>query len=129
MASADQLRKAHERYPQLVTGGDLEGILALYAEDATIEDPIGSELQRGHDAIRAFYAPVLGSTALKQAGPACVAGHESAMPIVALIGPEGQQALDIISVLRFNDDGRIASMRAYWSMDAMRESTPEERAR
>jgi hypothetical protein len=31
-----------------------------------------------------------------------------------LIGPEGKkQALDIISVMAFDDDGKIASMRAF----------------
>jgi len=45
-----------------------------------------------------------------------------------LIGPEQQQALDIISVMQFREDGKITLMRAYWSGDAMRASTPEDRA-
>ena len=47
--------------------------------------------------------------------------------MVVLIGPEGEQkALDIISVMTFNDAGKVASMRAFWSFDAMRPATPED---
>jgi hypothetical protein len=41
MVDARYIRKLCERYPEMVTKGDVEGIVALYADDATIEDPIG----------------------------------------------------------------------------------------
>jgi steroid delta-isomerase len=31
-------------------------LVALFATDATIEDPIGSEVRRGHESIHEFYA-------------------------------------------------------------------------
>jgi steroid delta-isomerase len=111
----------------MVTKGDVDGIVALYADDATIEDPIGSELRRGRAAIRAFYQASAGKVTMKRSGPACVAGNEAACALVVLLGPEGeQQALDIISVMRFDDAGKIASMRAYWSFDAMRPATSDD---
>jgi len=127
MADAQQIRKLFERYPEMVTKGDVEGIVALYADDATIEDPIGSELHRGRDAIRAFYTAAAGTIVMRITGPVRVAGNEAATPMLVLIGPEGQQqVLDIISVMRFDDAGQIASMRAFWSMDALRPATPED---
>ena len=127
MTDAQHIRQVYERYPELVTRGDVEGILALYAEDATIEDPIGSELRRGQDAIRAFYEATAGSVTMKATGPVRVAGREAAAPLVVLMGPEGQQqALDIISVMVFDEDGKIVSMRAFWSYDAMRPATPDD---
>jgi len=64
---------------------------------------------------------------VKCTGPVRVAGSEAAAPMVVLMGPEGeQQALDIISVMTFADDGAITSMRAFWSFDAMRPATPED---
>ena len=66
---------------------------------------------------------------MRRTGPVRVAASEAATPLVVLIGPEGdQQALDIISVLCFGDDGKIVSMRAVWSMDAMRPATPEDQS-
>ena len=124
MVDASHIRQVYDRYPELVSKGDLDAIVALYADDATIEDPIGSDLHRGRDGVRAFYAASVGSVVMKRTGPVRVAGNEAATPLVALIGPEGQQqALDIISVMRFDDDGKVTSMRAYWSMDAMRPAT------
>ncbi len=127
MADANYIRQVYDRYPEMVTKGDVEGIVELYAEDATIEDPIGSELHRGRDAIRAFYKAAAGTVTMKRTGPVRVAGNEAATPLVVLIGPAGkQQVLDIISAMVFGDDGKITSMRAFWSMDAMRPATPED---
>lgn len=129
MADAQHIRQLYERYPELVTKGDVETIVAFYADDATIEDPIGSELHRGREAVRAFYQASAGTIVMKRTGPVRVAGSEAAAPLVVLIGPEGQQqALDIISVMTFDEAGRITSMRAFWSMDAMRPAAAEDLA-
>ena len=129
MADADHIRQIYERYPELVTKGDVDAIVALYTDDATIEDPIGSPLHRGREAIRAFYEASAGAAVMKRTGPVHVAGSEAATPLMVLIGPEGQQqALDIISVMTFDDAGSVTSMRAFWSMDAMRPATPEDLA-
>jgi len=128
MPDANHIRQVYDRYPELVSKGDVDGIVALYAEEATIEDPIGSELHRGTEAIRAFYAAAAGTVEMKRSGPARVAGREAATPLVALIGPEGpdRKALDIISVMVFDEAGKITSMRAYWSIDAMRPATSDD---
>ena len=125
---AEHIRKVYERYPELVSKGDVEGIVEMYAADATIEDPIGSPLHEGTDAIRAFYKAAAGTIAMKQTGPVRVAGLEAATPLVVLIGPEGpdRKALDIISVMVFDEGGKVTSMRAYWSMDAMRDATADD---
>jgi hypothetical protein len=58
-----------------------------------------------------------------------VAGREAAVPMVVLMGPDGpeQRALDVISQMSFDEDGKIAAMRAYWSFDAMRPATDADR--
>ena len=127
MADANHIRQIYDRYPEMVTKGDVEGIVELYSDDATIEDPIGSELHSGRDAIRAFYEAAAGTVTMKRTGPVRVAGNEAATPLRVLIGPEGQQqALDIISAMVFDEKGKITSMRAFWSMDALRPATPED---
>jgi steroid delta-isomerase len=128
MVDAQQIRKLYDRYPEMVTKGDVDGIVALYADDAWIEDPIGSPPHRGIEAVRKFYQAAAGSVTMKRVGPVHVAGREAATPLKVLIGAEGgpKQVLDIISVMAFRDDGKIASMRAFWSFDAMRPATPED---
>jgi steroid delta-isomerase len=127
VSDAQHIRQVYERYPEMVTKGDVDGIVELYAEDATIEDPIGSALLRGREAVRGFYKASAGTITMKQTGPVRVAGSEAAMPLVVLLGPEGEQkALDIISVMTFDEAGKITSMRAFWSFDAMRPATQED---
>jgi steroid delta-isomerase len=126
---ANTIRQIYDRYPEMLTKGDVEGIVALYAADATIEDPIGSEVRRGTDAIRAFYEAAAGTVVMKRSGPPCIAGLEAATPLIILMGPEGQRnALPVISAMVFTEDGKIVSMRAYWSFDDMRPATPEDEA-
>lgn len=127
MADAAFIRQLYERYPDMVTKGDVDGIVDLYADDAWIEDPIGSEPRRGLQAIRDFYQASAGTIVMKRTGPVRVAGSEAATPLVVLMGPEGdRKALDIISVVKFREDGKIESMRAFWSFDAMRPATPAD---
>jgi len=124
MPDPDQIRAVYDRYPELFCKGDLDGIVSLYAEDATIEDPIGSPVHAGHAAIRAFYATSAGSVELKRKGPVCVAGDEAATLLVILMGSGAERkALDIVSTMRFREDGLIQSMRAYWSFDSLRPAT------
>jgi len=124
MVDAAGIRAIYDRYRLMMSKGDVDGIVALYADDATIEDPIGSELRVGLDSIRAFYEASAGTVTVRLTGPVRVAGCEAATPLVVLMGPEGeQQALDIISVMKFDDDGRITSMRAFWSFDTLRPAT------
>ena len=127
MPDANHIRQIYDRYPEMVSKGDVDGILELYAENATIEDPIGSDLRVGTEAIRAFYEAAAGTITMKRTGPVRVAGSEAATPLVALLGAEGErQALDIISVMTFDDAGKITSMRAWWSFDAMRPATADD---
>lgn len=127
MADAEQIRSIYESYPKLVSAADIDAIVALYAEDGKIEDPIGSPPHTGHAAIRAFYEMSLGSVVMKQTGPVRVAGSEAAVPVVVLIG-EGKECkvLDMISTMAFDEAGKVTLMRAFWSFDAMRDARPEE---
>jgi len=127
VVDADIIRELYDRYPEMVTKGDVDGLVALYAEDATIEDPIGSALLRGRDAIRAFYQASAGTVTMKRTGAVRVAGTEAATPLVVLMGESGKQrALDIISAMVFDEDGKITSMRAFWSFDGMRPATLDD---
>lgn len=122
MSSSDHIRSVYSRYVDLVSAGDAVAVAALYAPDATLEDPIGAPLQRGREAIRAFYAASAGAVKLALSGPVRVCGREAAAPMVATLqGPDGRRAcIDIIDVMTFGEDGLITSMRAFWSPDAIR---------
>lgn len=127
MTDADHIRGVFERYVKHLSAGDVEGVVAMYHDDATVEDPIGSEPHRGREAIRRFYAASAGHFAMKLTGPVRVAGHEAAAPMRVLLGPEGaRKAIDVIDLMTFDEGGAITSMRAFWSPDDIRPATADD---
>ncbi len=114
-ANSDHIRKTIDRYIEFMNAEDFDSIAELYAEDATLEDPVGAEPLHGREAVRKFYAGAVGNVTLELTGKPRVAAGQVAFPMQATIG--GTQILEIIDVMVFNDDGKIASMRAFWSTD------------
>jgi len=117
MADRSQLVATCDRYVQMVSDGDTEGIVALYADDAWIEDPIGSEKKVGKDALREFYAGIATldvSPVMARIGPVCVCGGEAAFQFrIDIDLGETKIAMTSTDVMTFDDDGRITSMRAF----------------
>lgn len=116
-ASNDHIRQTIERYVAFMNAGDAASVAELYAENATLEDPIGTEPTHGREGIRKFYESAAGGgVKLELTGSPRVAAGEAAFPMRAQVGPD--LAIEIIDVMVFNDDGLIESMRAFWSADA-----------
>ncbi len=122
MPTPQHIRETMERYVKLMSDGDADGIAALYRDDATLEDPIGAPLVRGKAAILAWYRKSAGKVKLEITGPVRACNTEAATPLQARApaGPGKTTLIDIIDVMRFDEEGRIASMRAFWSVDAIR---------
>ncbi|WP_063044681.1 nuclear transport factor 2 family protein [Nocardia pseudovaccinii] len=120
---AAKIRDVIEQYVKLVGSGPTEAIVDLYAPDAVVEDPIGTEPKRGHDAIREFYE-VLGNLDREtelHTDSVRIAGNHAAF-MFTLVTKFGDQrfTLSPIDAMDFDDEGRIVAMRAYWSQDDMR---------
>lgn len=69
---------AVENYLAKLGAGDLEGIMAAYAAEPTVHDPIGSEPKVGREAVEAFYASILPFTPKTTVlGPITVTGRHA----------------------------------------------------
>lgn len=116
MPSQEDITQTVNRYLELVATGTADDIVALYADDATIEDPAGSELRRGHDAIREFYAGFQDAKKQTELAQLRVAGSEAAfLWCLSLDAGATSTRISPISLMTFDDDARITSMRAFWS--------------
>lgn len=121
MPNPSELRATIESYVEMMCRSDIEGIMALYADDATAEDPVGGDVQHGSEAIKNFYSMTAPLLQVELSGPICVAGNECAFPLLAqLTMGEDISYLDATDVLTFNDDGKISRMRAYWNPQELR---------
>lgn len=115
-ASRGRIREVVERYVELVGSGAAVDIVALYAEDAVVEDPVGSEPRSGHAAIHDFYATLQGLDQRTRLLTVRIAGGEAAFHFeVATLADGLTYTLSPVDVMTFDDDGRITSMRAYWA--------------
>ena len=117
-ASKERIREVVDEYVRLVATGTAEEIVALYADGATVEDPVGSDVRRGPEAITAFYSGLEGLEQKTRLLALRVAGGEAAFHFEVQTFAEGvTYTLSPFDVMTFDDDGRITSMRAYWGDD------------
>ena len=119
-ASADRIRQVVDDYIRLVGSGTADEIVALYAEDATVEDPVGTDVRTGHAAIREFYATLEGLQQETKLIAARIAGGEASF-LFEIITRAGDKTytLSPIDAMTFDDDGLITTMRAYWGDNDM----------
>jgi steroid delta-isomerase len=125
VATEDELIRATiERYQSTFSAGDREGWLALFAEDAALEDPVGSPPRQGRDDIAAFWDDVHrradAITVRMVQGPA-VCGDEAAWAFETVVQTGGQSVMiSIIDLGSFDADGRIRRLRAFWDASGIR---------
>lgn len=115
MLSAEVITATVNRYLELVSKGLADDVVELYADDATLEDPVGGEVHIGRQAIRGFYASIENVSPQTELLTLRVCGHEAAF-LFALTVTVGDASMRIepIEVMVFDGEGKIASMKAYW---------------
>jgi ketosteroid isomerase-like protein len=105
--------------------------LALFADDAVVQDPIGPSAfdpegkgHRGPEAIAAFYDNVIAANeSIKfTIHQSFLCGDEAANVGVIRITFAGGSAVEVDGVYtyRANPEGKIAALRAYWEVDKVR---------
>lgn len=116
MPTPDHMTAAVHAYIAAFDSCDPEAVVALFAEDATVEDPVGTPAKRGHDEIRAFYTSSMQTGAkLHLQGPVRVGADYAAFAFQVRLLWEGKiSTVDVIDIFRFNADGKVARMEAYF---------------
>jgi steroid delta-isomerase len=117
MEPSDKIAMVH-KYVEAFDKQDMNIIKEIYAEDARVEDPVGTDVHEGIAAVCAFYEGALGSGAkLALTGDPRCSGNAVAFPFqVQMPGV----TIDIVDVFEFNDEGKVNDMKAYWGPDNMK---------
>jgi steroid Delta-isomerase len=122
MANEHQMKQAMQAYIDLYNRDDLEGVVGLYADTATVEDPVGTPVKSGKAAIHEFYKFAMTTGArLKLVAPIRAShGNSAAMAFDVSLKYEGSQMIiRVIDVMTFDAAGKFTSMRAYWGPSDM----------
>lgn len=115
---ATAITETVHRYLELVSGGSADELAELYAEDASLEDPVGGEVHIGRTAIRNFYSAITRLDRKAELVTLRVSGHEAAFHFaLTMTGATNRMRIEPIDVMVFDGDGKIAGMKAYWSAE------------
>ncbi|TXH05988.1 MAG: steroid delta-isomerase [Nevskiaceae bacterium] len=122
MISEQTMRQAMQAYIDHFNRSDAAAIANLYADDATVEDPVGSPVKHGKAAIADFYKYAVSTGAKLSLAAPIRASHSNSAAMafdVTLNMPQGRAIIRVIDVMTFNDAGKFTSMRAYWGKEDM----------
>ena len=116
MPSAEDITQAVNRYIETMAKGRADDLVEFYADDATLEDPVGGEVHIGRQAIHGFYANVENLKKETELVTLRVAGNEAAFLFRLNVDyGENRMRIEPIEVQVFDEDLKITSMKAYWS--------------
>ncbi len=125
--SAEVLRNTLDAYFAAIAARDPRRIAALFAEDGEIEDPVGSPIRHGRDAVAGLFA----------SGAAALASHVDIKVLAALpsgnsiaahwaMTARGRAGREIraegIDVLQTDANGLIVRAEGYWNAAAFGQS-------
>ena len=111
MEASDKIAMVH-RYVEAFDKADMNIIRDIYSVDARVEDPVGTDVHDGIEAVCAFYEGALASGAklILSGEPRC-AGNAVAFPFqVQMPG----MTIDVVDIFEFDHEGKVNSMKAYW---------------
>lgn len=116
MPSSAEMKAVLQAYLDAFNRGDAEAISVLYAEDATVEDPVGSPPKRGRQAILDFYREAI-ATGAKATLDSPIRGSHGNGAALAFSVKVGPATVRVIDTMTFDASGRITEMKAYFGPD------------
>ena len=119
MPTAGQINATIDAYEEAYRSNDKAAFLALWDEGGELEDPVGTPVHVGMKALGAFWDSTRQLVDRIELVPdeVVVCADQAAMvfTILARTG-DGGLRMRAIDVFRIDDDGKIASVRAYWDI-------------
>lgn len=112
----DQIADTIRRYVSLLATGSTDDLLELFAEDATVEDPVGSDVRAGRNEIREFFSTLQQLERQTELVLLRVVGNEAAFSFtITFKAGDTPMRLQPIDTMTFDRDGKITSVRSYFA--------------
>lgn len=116
MPTPEQMEAAVHAYVEAFAKSDPAMAAAIFADNAVIEDPIGTTPKVGKAAILEFYTQSMATGAtLHLEGPIRVAAAHAAFAMQVRLHWDGKEmAIDVIDTFAFDGAGKVMEMKAYF---------------
>jgi steroid Delta-isomerase len=124
MPTPEQMTAAVHAYVEAFAKGDVSIIDSIFADDATVEDPIGTPIHNGKEAILAFYSGAMQTGAkLELQEPVRIVQDYAAFAFAVVLDFDGSiKKIDVIDTFKFDDAGKVIEMRAFWGPTNLRDA-------
>tara|TARA_R110002124_G_scaffold4668_6_gene28079 strand:- start:63 stop:443 length:381 start_codon:yes stop_codon:yes gene_type:complete len=116
MITPEYMQQIVDRYLVAINAGDMAAVMELYADDALVEDPAGTEPKRGDEILQFYTNAFSGGAKVELTGPVRLSAKTAAFPFRAEIGKgDGQvMVVEVIDIFEFDPAGKVARMTAHF---------------
>ncbi len=122
MPTEHTMKATLQEYIRAFNAGDAATVVSLFAEHATVEDPVGGPLKDRRALSEFFYRSSASGAKMTLAAP--ISGSHSNAAAVALLVEtmknDHRVQIQVIDVMTFDEFGKIATMRAYWGPEDLK---------
>ncbi|OKH79260.1 steroid delta-isomerase [Mycobacterium sp. ST-F2] len=114
MASVEQIQNVVARYVELLSARQPETIVDLFADNATIEDPVGTEPKTGRQTLIDFYTVLASMDEIDVELLWSKVAADTAVFSFELRSGAGGHRFELrpVDIMIFDDDAKIVSLRA-----------------
>jgi len=116
MLTPEYMQQIVDRYLAAINAGDMMAVMALYADDASVEDPVGTEPKRGDEILQFYTNAFSGGAKVDLTGPVRISAKAAAFPFRAEITRADGPVIivEVIDIFEFDPAGKIAKMIAHF---------------
>ena len=116
MLTPEYMQQIVGQYLAAINDGDMQAVMTLYADDAAVEDPAGTEPKRGDDILQFYTNAFSGGAKVELTGPVRISSKAAAFPFRAEIKQAGGQVLivEVIDIFEFDPAGKVVKMTAHF---------------
>ena len=114
MASVEKIHNVVAQYIELLSAREPEKIVDLFAENATIEDPVGTEPKTGRQTLVDFYTVLASMEEIAVELLWSKVAADTAVFSFELRSGAGGHRFELrpVDIMIFDDDAKIVSLRA-----------------
>lgn len=116
MPTPEHMTEIVNRYMAAINAGDMQAVMDLYADNAAVEDPAGTEPKTGPDILSFYQNAFSGGAKAELTDSIRLSANTAAFPFRAAIGQADGKVLtvEVIDVFEFNEAGKVEKMTAHF---------------